>query len=328
MSDNAAFRACVITQMRRALDFRLLLFWLIASVLPTLLVALPMSEILSEVLDFSAYSEALAQRLDLDALRALGNAYQHSELAIQANVTLAWVCTLLFAPMLTAMAAAIFSTAENLTSRALLLKALMDYGRWFWLHLSAFLVYLFGFGTAALVAASPEIRVGEYVDANAFANMRVLSWLLAALIALTTHFIVEITRAEYVLDLRLRFPPNALFRALARKQLLRRMLAYLIVCGAGVSVLLLLVLLRQRMTGASLVAMLCTLILTQLGVAALAWTRTARLFVLAALVKQTSIAPAPVDRVPSYAVFDPTRAAFDPAPVDKNSLSTRYHSQT
>ena len=288
MSDRPGFWQLIISQMRRALDLRLLLFWLIASWLLTLLVALPLVGILRGVLDFSTYSDALAQRLNLDALSALGHAYQQSEVAIQTNVTLAWLGALLLAPMLTALAAVIFAATGKLAWRTLFGRALMDYGRWFWLHLSAFLVYLLGFGTAAVVAVSAEIRVEEYVDAHSFAWAQALSWLLALLIALMTHFFVEIARAEYLLDTGLRFPPRAFTRALAREQLWRRICGFLIVCSFGISVLLLLLLLRQRMSGASFAAMLCTTLLTQGSVAVLAWLRTARIFVLAALVTKNA----------------------------------------
>ena len=284
------FRQCVAREMRRALDFRLLLFWLAASMLPTLLVALPLAGILSEALNFSAYADALGQRLDLAALSVLGNAYQRSEVAIQTNVTLAWFCTLLLAPMLTAMAAAIFMASEKLATRTLIANALMHYSRWFWLHLSAFVLYLLGFGIAAVVAFSAEIQVEEYVDAHSFANMQTFCRLLAFLIALMTHFFVEIARAEYVLDASLRFPPSAFLRALARGQMLRRVAGYLLVCGIGIGALLILLLLRQRLSGASLVAMLCTVILAQGSVAALAWMRNARIFVLSALAQQTLLA--------------------------------------
>ena len=284
-----AFRPILIREMRRALDVRLLLFWLGASMVPTLLVALPFAGILSEALDFSAYADVLAQRLDLDGLSALGKAYQRSEVAIQTNVTLAWLCTLLLAPVLTAIAAAIFTASEKLATRTLIANALMDYGRWFWLQLSAFVLYLLGFGIAVVVAVSAEIRVEEYVDAHAFANMQTLSRLLALLIALMTHFSAEIARAEYVLDARLRFPPSAFLRALARGQILRRIAGYLLVCGIGIGALLILLMLRQYMSGASLVAMLCTLILAQCSVAALAWMRSARIFVLSAIAQQTPL---------------------------------------
>ena len=289
MSHSSTFRQILIREMRRALDFRLLLFWLAASMLPTLLVALPLAGILSEVLDFSAYVDRLAQRLDLDALSALSNAYQRSEVAIQTNVTLAWLCTLLLAPMLTAMAAAIFTASEKLATRTLITNALMHYGRWFWLHLSAFVLYLLGFAIAAVIAVSAEIQVEEYVDAHSFGNMQIVSWLLALLIVLMTHFFVEIARAEYVLDARLRFPPSAFLRALARGQILRRIAGYLLVCGIGIGALLLLLLLRQRMSGASLVARLGTMLLAQCSVAALAWMRNARIFVLSAIAQQTPL---------------------------------------
>lgn len=293
MNGGANFWRPIFRQMRRALDFRLVLFWLVASMVPTLLVGLPLAGILRDVLDFSAYSDALAQRLNLDALSAIGARYQRSELAIQTNVTLAWVCTLLFAPMLTALAAALFVASEKLPWSRLFIAGLMDYSRWFWLHLSALLVYLLGFGMAAVVAASAEIRVEEYVDANSFANVQIVSWLAAVLIALITHFFVEIARAEYLLDCRLRFPPSAFLRALSRGQLLRRISGYLIVGGVGISALLLLLLLRQRISGVGVVAMLCTVVLAQCSVAAIAWMRTARFFVLAQMAEPMAFKQVP-----------------------------------
>ena len=171
MRDTAKFWPQLIVQMRRALAPRLLLVWLFASLLTTLVVALPLSGILRDVLDLSAQAGVLAQRLDLDALSAIIQAYQQSEMAIQTNVTLAWVCTLLFAPMLAAMAAAVYRASNKLHWSALLINGIADYGRWFWLHLCAFITYLFGFGIAAMVAVSAQLRIEHYADANAFAQL-------------------------------------------------------------------------------------------------------------------------------------------------------------
>ncbi len=270
-------------EAKRAFDIRLLLCWLLATFLPTLLVASPLGAILSKVLDFSAYSLALAQRLNLDAIAALRDAYLQNSSTVQVNLTLAWVCSLLLAPLLTAMAAIIFSASKKLPWRTLLLAALMDYSRWFWLHLCAFLLYLLGFGCALVLGVSAELRVEEYVDANSFAHTQIVSWSTALLVALMTHFLVEIARAELLLDPQLRFPPSAFLRALQRGRLLRRVTGYLVVCALGLALLLILLMLRQSLSGAGWASMLSTVFLAQCSVIALAWMRTTRLFVLAAL---------------------------------------------
>ena len=277
------------TEAKRAFDIRLLLCWLLATLLPTLLVASPLGAILSKVLDFSAYSVELAQRLNLDAIAALRDAYLQNSSTVQVNLTLAWVCSLLLAPLLTAMAAIIFSASKKLPWRTLLLAALMDYSRWFWLHLSAFLLYLLGFGFALILGVSTELRVEEHVDANSFAQARAVSWSLALLVALITHFLVEIARAELLLDPQLRFPPTAFLRALKRRRLLRRVTGYLVVCAVGLALLLILLILRQHLSGAGWASMLSTVVLAQGSVVALAWMRTTRLFVLAALADQSAV---------------------------------------
>ena len=282
MSD-ASIVEVIKAQSARAFDLRLLLGWLLASLLPALLVASPLGAILSFVLDFSAYSSELSERLNLDAIAALRNAYLQNAATVQVNLALAWVCTLLLAPLLTAMAGAIFTAPKKLPWRVLVGTALSDYGRWFWLHLSAFLLYLLGFGFALLLGVSAELQVEEYVDANSFALLRTIIWLLAALVALMTHFLVEIARAELLLDAHLQFPPRAFLRALKRRQLLRRLTAYLLVCTLGMALLLMLLMLRQRLSGASWAAMSSTVILAQCSVIVAAWMRTTRLFVLAAL---------------------------------------------
>ena len=282
MSD-ASIVQVIKAQSARAFDLRLLLCWLLASLLPTLLVASPLGAILSSVLDFSAYSSELSQRLNLDAIEALRNAYLQNAATVQVNLTLAWVCTLLLAPLLTAMAGAIFTAPKKLPWRPLVGATLTDYGRWLWLHLSAFLLYLLGFGFALLLGVSAELTVEDYVDADSFALLRTTSWLLAALVALMTHFLVEIARAELLLDAHLRFPPRAFLRALKRRQLLRRLSGYLLVCTLGLALLLMLLMLRQRLSGAGWAAMSSTVILAQCSVIVAAWMRTTRLFVLAVL---------------------------------------------
>jgi hypothetical protein len=276
-------------QAARAFDARLMLAWLAASLLPTLLVASPLGAILSDVLDFSAYSERLAQRLNLDAIAALRDAYLQNSGPVQANVTLAWICVLLLAPLLTAMAASIYTAPKKMPWHMLLTTSVLDYGRWFWLHLCAFLLYLLGFGFALILGVSAELRVEEYVDANSFAQAQVVSWSLALLVALITHFLVEIARAELLLDPQLRFPPEAFLRALKRRRLLRRVTGYLVVCAFGLALLLILLILRQRLSGAGRASMLSTVVLAQCSVFALAWVRTTRLFVLATLADQSAV---------------------------------------
>ncbi len=282
MSD-AGILPTIKTQAARAFDYRLLLCWLLATLLPTLLVASPLGAIFSKVLDYSVDSAALAQRLNLDAVSALLGSYLENTGTVQANLTLGWICVLLSAPLLTAMAAAIFAAPVKLPLRRLLAVAVFDYGRWFWLHLCAFLLYLLGFGFALVVGFSAELRVEEYVDANSFSQMRTFSWLLALLMALMTHFFIEIARAEMLLDTHLRFPPSAFIRALERGKILRRVVGYLVVCLLGAAVLLLLLMLRQSMSGSGWISSVSTVVLTQCSVIALAWLRTTRLFVLAAL---------------------------------------------
>lgn len=275
-------------QAARAFDVRLMLAWLFASLLPTLLVASPLGAILSEVLDFSAYSETLAQRLNLAAIAALRDAYLQNSGPVQANVTLAWICILLLAPLLTAMAATIYAAPEKMPWRTLLAISVREYGRWFWLHLCAFLLYLLGFGCALVLGVSAELRVEDYVDANSFAYAQIVSWSAALLVALMTHFLVEIARAEFLLDRQLRFAPNAFLRALKRRRLGRRVTGYLLVCALGLAALLILLMLRQRLSGAGWASMLSTAVLAQCSVIALAWMRTTRLFVLAALAGQSA----------------------------------------
>ncbi len=272
----------ITTESRRAFDLRLLLLWLAAALLPTVIVALPLGGILRDTLDFSAHTNALAQRLNLDALHSLLARYQQSQGAVQSTVGFAWVCILLTAPLLNAWAANRYLAQKQSFAR-FLISGLIDYGRWFWLHLSAILIYLLGFGLAAAIAMVAPDRIEGYVDVRAFENAQRLGWLCAFLIAVATHFLVENLRAEYVCEPNLRWPPEALWRALQRRGKLKRLGAYLLTSLVGMALVLVFLLLRQHFSGAGKIATIATFLFAQCAVATLAWTRIARLFSLAAL---------------------------------------------
>jgi hypothetical protein len=275
---------------RRAFNLRLLLLWLAAALLPSLIVALPLGGIVRDTLDFSAHTKILAQRLNLDALRSLAMHYQGSQGAIQSNVGFAWMCTLLTAPLLNAWAAMIFA-GQHASMQRFFIAGLLDYGRWFWLHLSALMIYLMGFGLAALVASYVSDRADEYIDVRVFQQYQHLSWLCAFLIVVMTHFIVEVCRAELLLDQSLRWPPEAFFRAFKRGGKRKRFGGYLAVSATGIALVMLFLLLRLRFSGSGILASITTLGFAQCAVVALAWMRIARLFILAALARNPVATP-------------------------------------
>jgi hypothetical protein len=270
---------------------RWLLLALLASAVPTLLVALPLGAILSDTLDYSAQVKSLAKALNVDALMAIGARYQASQGAVQASAGLAWLCVLLLAPWLSAMAQACFARAPQAQPLLALMQAgLAGYRRWLVLHLCCFVWLLAAVLLAAWCVGVGQTQALAAVDANIAARWEQGAMLVSAMLLLWLHFWAEATRAEYLIEGATAqpstsgttlVPPTALLRAWQRPAKLQRFALYLAVNAGGFTLVGLVLALRYWQSGASGPAVIGSLALSQLAVILIAWTRLARLFGLA-----------------------------------------------
>lgn len=274
-----------------ALQWRLLLLWLVLLLLPTALVAVPVWRALADVLDHSVHAAAWAGHFDGlmfgDTMAALsqGSAWFHGSLV------LASVAALLLGPFLAGMTVAAGRAGRVLGLGQLLQSGVIEYGRMFRVLLWSLLPYAIAFGLGAMAIAAAG-KQGERAVLESVADRyhHAALWMLGVLFVLA-HAWVESARAAFIVDPGLRSATRALGRGFM--QLVRRplgtLLSYLVVSAVGYALSFAFGVGRLHTPALGVGGFLLALLLAELVVLATGWTRITRLFALAAVGR--SLAP-------------------------------------
>lgn len=274
-----------------ALQWRLLLLWLVFLLLPTTVVALPLWQALADLLDQSVHASAWAQRFDAlmagDVLAALGD---HSAW-FHGSLMLATAFAVLLGPFLTGMTVAAGRAGRVLGLGQLLQSGVIEYGRMFRVLLWSLLPYAIaiGLGALAMVLAHKQAeRAMLQSDADRYQHTAL--WVLAVLLVLA-HAVAESARAAFIADPGLRSATRALGRGFL--QLLRRplgtLLSYLVIGAVGYAIAVAFGVGRVHTVAVGTGGFLLALAFAEFGTLAVGWTRVARLFALAAVGR--SLAP-------------------------------------
>jgi hypothetical protein len=278
----------VLHAARAALQWRLLLWWAVLLVLPTVVAALPVWELLSASLDHSVYAGRLAERLDMiayaDMLHAVRDQYAP---ALGTAGVVALVLTLLLSPLLAGMALAAARAPQPLSSGTLLTTGAQFYPR-----MARMLAWsVVPLGVAGLVGSWAHHLAGQVAetaqletDAERAAHLATLA---AVVLLLLAHATVDIGRAMLAADRRRTSVIGAWWQGCL--QLTRRPLAllgtYLAVTAAGLVIAALLAFTRVHVPALGAIGTAGAVVLAQLVVLVLGWMRMARLFALTALLR-------------------------------------------
>jgi len=283
------------------LQWRLLLLWVLISLLPTLVVALPLWSTLDALLGHAVHAEAWAQHFDGlmfgDVFVALGRDNPWIGMAFVAGLIL----TLAISPFLTGMAVAGGRAGRALSFGGLLQGGATEYGR----MLRVLVLALIPYALFALVAKAASSFADDKTDAAllpATADIYTYGALAVALVVFAiAQAVVESARAQFVADIGLR----SAFRALGRgfMQFVRRpfasLLVYLVITLVGTLLAVLIAAWRGHTVAAGS-GLLVAFLIVQLGVIVIAWMRTARLLAMAGIAavspahrrRRTDFAPA------------------------------------
>lgn len=281
MTGNIGFSAYA-SAVFAALQWRLLLLWVVVLLIPTLIVAVPLAASLGSVWDHSVHVQDYANRFDLGVFTDVLKALAPAGATVNGIGAIALVLTLLLSPWLAGMAVASGRAARPLSFGLLIQGGWVEYGRMFRLALWSLVPYAVAGGVIMAAANWGDQRSDLAVlESRADQTMNIVM-LVGVLMIVLAQAIVESARAQYVADLGLRSATRAMGRGL--RQLFRRPLAtifvYLAVTVIGLGLAFLITLLRIRITPSTGAAVLGAFLLVQLGVVVLAWMRTARLFSL------------------------------------------------
>ena len=272
---------------RAALQWRLLLLWVLWMLIPTAIIGLTVFQTLSAQLDYSVHAAALAKELDMTVLADLMAAHGKNAAAFNSAGVLALIVTLLISPLLTGMASTAARAEGTLGFRALTAGGLTEYPRM--LRMLVWSAIPLGLAAAlggmALDAASKHEAAAIVESSASGANYAALA--LSVLLLALAHATLDAGRAALTIERRRTSAVKAWWSGC--KLLLQRPLAtlgvYLLITAVGLALVAALALGRLNVSGASLAGFLGALLLVQLTVAVLGWMRSARLFALVELAR-------------------------------------------
>ncbi len=267
---------------RAALQWRLLLVWLGAVLLPTLLLALPFWHALSGVLDHSVRAPELARALDVVAITDVLDELRRNGVALQAGGLSAIVLAVLLSPFLTGVVTTAGRAHETARLRELFAGGVAEYPRMFRMLLWS--VVPLGVALAvggALAEAAEDFAQGATLAADA-ARWTLAADIATAFLILLANLTLDAGRAQLAIDRRRTSAVKAWWRGV--KLLLRRpgamFGAYAVLTVGGLLLAALLAVARLQVQGSNALLLAAAFVLAQLVVLAVAWMRAARLFAL------------------------------------------------
>ncbi|WP_374583646.1 hypothetical protein [Pseudoduganella sp.] len=270
---------------RAALQWRLLLLWLAAVLLPTAVLALPFWSALAPALDYSVRAPELARALDMLALTDLFSEVRRNAVALQAGALVALAMALLLSPFLTGAIVTAGRAPQPATLRELVAGGVAEYPRmlrmllWAAVPLGAALALGLSLADAADDYAA---RAVQESDAALWQDAATLGTVLLLALANLT---LDAGRAQLAIDRRRTSAVKAWWWGV--QLLLRRpgaMLgSYALLTVAGLLLAGLLAVARLQVQASNGWLLLAAFVLAQLVALAVAWMRAARLFALMSL---------------------------------------------
>lgn len=277
---GAAFAA-----LKASLQWRMLLLWILATLVPTLLVATPLWATLQAQFGHTVHAADIAAGRDvpllLQGLMKIGEHLGWLGVSLGAGTVL----MLLLSPWLSGMVVASLRAGRRLGLGELVHGGLSEYWRMLrmllWSAIPLGIALAIGGGVmGALRKGAEDAILASEADSAARTGL-----IVAAIVFVLAHATVEAGRGWLGADRGLRSAIRAWWRGL--KLLLRRPLAtllvYLVASLVGYGLALLFAWLRVRVDGVGMGAFVLSFLLAQAMVAMLAWGRIARLYGMADL---------------------------------------------
>jgi hypothetical protein len=273
----------LVSAMVCAMQWRLLLLWLLIMLVPATVAVLPLWRVLAGLLDHSVHASSWAQHFSAMMFGDVGVTLSENVGWLGGSAILGLAMTLAMAPFLDGMIIGSGRAGRPLGFAALLQNGWIEYGRMFRLTLWSLLPYLAVIGIALLGSHFATQRAERAVlESQADLGSSVAHWALLVAFVLA-QCMVESARAAFIADTSLRSATRAFGRGI--NQILRRffrtLFFYLIVSAIGLAMAGIAGVGRIHVTAAGTGGFLIALLLSQLIVLAFGWMRVARLFALA-----------------------------------------------
>lgn len=274
---------------RFAMQWRLLLLWVAALLIPAALATFPFWQVMAKLLDHSVHASELAQRLDSNSFADLLTTLRVNGFAVSGGGIAGIVVTVLLSPFLSGAAIAAAKSPARLNFGQLVHGGISDYGR-----LLRILIWaVVPLGIACGIGAGAMYLAGKFAEKSILESSADLAsnaaLALSVMLFLVADATVDAGRAQFALSLKRRSSVKAWWRGL--KLVWQRPLTsiglYLLLTVIGFALAGLLGVLRINLPQISVVGFVGALMLAQLTIAATGWLRAARLFALIQLAKES-----------------------------------------
>lgn len=273
--------------MWAALQWRLMLLWVVCMALPTAIAALPLGRALGRLLDHSVHAEALAHKFDgLLMSDAITSVFRHGA-ALEAGRSTALVVTVLLSPLLTGMVVTAVRDARHPGLGRLMHGALSQYWRMLRLMLWALIPFAIAVAAGMAMFHAASTRAASMVLESQADHGYLAARIVLGILLVLAHAVMESSRAQVAADESLRSATRAFGRGIA--MLACRPLAtlglYLGTSIVGYVLAALVGMWRIRTDAAGMPGLVVAIVLAQLIVVILAWQRTARIDALTRLAR-------------------------------------------
>ncbi|GLQ95959.1 hypothetical protein [Dyella mobilis] len=278
------------SSMAAAVQWRLLLLWLLVMLIPATVVAWPLSRMLGGLLDTSVHAAEWAQHFNAIMFGDVIGAFADHPQWLGSAALMGLILTLLLSPFLDGMIVGSGRAGRRLGFGALLQNGLVEYGRMFRVMLWSLLPYGVVLAVGGIGAHVAENTADKAVLESQVDSVHAILHVVLLIVFVLMQSIVESARAAFIADGSLRSATRALWRGV--KQLLRRplntLLFYLVVTLVGLVLASIFAMARIHVTAFGMGGFLFALVLSQLMVLAIGWMRTARLFALGEVARSMS----------------------------------------
>lgn len=266
--------------MKQALQWRLLLWWVLLTLLPTLVVALPVWQMLSTLLDHTIHAAEWAQHWDMVMLIELGIAARPEMAALAGSGIASIVLLLVLIPLLNGLFIAASRSSTSLRMGELLQEGLRQY----WRMLRLMLIALIPIGVSAVVMRLLGKSISHYSEratlASQVEHLRWAAIAFGAIVLALMNATVDAARASLALEPHRRSAFLAWWRGL--KLVLRRpvrsAVLYLTITAIATIALAVMIGMRVRLHDTGLWGLILGLMIAQITTAIVAWMHYARLF--------------------------------------------------
>jgi len=282
---TASSFSSVLTQSARfALQWRLLLLWLVVLLIPTIIMTLPLWKIISSQLNYSVNAEALAQHLNMNAINDIISVMTVNKLLLQQAGLGALLFTVLLSPFLSGAIVTAARSQSPLAMGKLVHGGISEYGRMLRMLIWACIPLGIAGGIGAgLTHWADTYAENAILESNAdLAAHAALAVMLILLVIADAS--VDAGRAQFVNSTNRRSAIKAWWHGflLVVRRPFTTLGLYVVLTLAGAALVAVFGLVRINSGGVHTPGFIAGLMLTQLIVLSTAWMKSARIFALAA----------------------------------------------